>query len=231
MPGIRPGWHKNESREAGKEPDVRGSLEGAAIIRRRSGTDNYSTPIYTAQALFEKEHFRGTLWEPAVGEGNIIAAHHRMYGDHPHGIRWLSSDIRIGTLKRGLLALPQEYLLHQDKVDFIIEESPWPGKIDHVITNPPFRFAQQFAEKALEIVKPQMGAVALLLRIQFLESEKRRAFLESSPLRRVWVFAKRVSMYPEGVEPEKRATGTQCFAWFVWDWRFGTKCFPMIGWV
>lgn len=96
--------------------------------------------------------------------------------------------------------------------DFLDPETYHKDEFDHVITNPPYSKAQEFVERALEVAKSH---VAMLLRIQFLESVKRYEFFKLNPPKWVFVFSSRIAMYPEG--EENRGGGTQCFAWFVWE--------------
>lgn len=190
---------------------------GGSIVGRKSTTDNYSTPKEAIHALLKEETFANVVWEPAVGEGNIATALRR-FGYQP-----ITSDIR---------SLPDTDF----QGDFLSREarrkmassirSPDSGnEAFDIITNPPFSKAQEFAEAALEVTTRK---VALLLRIQFLESVKRKDFLENSRLKKVLVFSKRIVMYPEGATPGK-GNGTQCFAWFIWDLAYHGK--PTIGWL
>jgi hypothetical protein len=55
----------------------------------------------------------------------------------------------------------------------------WNGDI---ITNPPYKYAREFVEKALEIVAPGCK-VAMFLKLTFLEGKGRRKLFHSSPLK------------------------------------------------
>jgi hypothetical protein len=82
-----------------------------------------------------------------------------------------------------------------------------------IITNPPFSRAAQFVERALEVVP----YVAMLLRINFLESERRTALLESGHFARVHVFARRLPMMHRDNWTGKRSSSAVCYAWFIFD--------------
>jgi hypothetical protein len=69
--------------------------------------------------------------------------------------------------------------------------------------------------------------MALLLKLAFLEGQKRSRFLERSPLANVWIFRNRLNMTRNGEEPT--GTGMIAFAWFVWDVNYFGP--PVIGWV
>ena len=49
-----------------------------------------------------------------------------------------------------------------------------------IITNPPYSVGLEFVQKALESVRPG-GKVAMFLKVQFLEGQKRGAFFKDTP--------------------------------------------------
>lgn len=49
-----------------------------------------------------------------------------------------------------------------------------------VITNPPYKFALEFVQRALESVKPGRK-VAMFLKLQFLEGKRRKEFFQTTP--------------------------------------------------
>ena len=81
-----------------------------------------------------------------------------------------------------------------------------------IITNPPFRLAEQFANRALEFA---MDGVALLCRLQWLEGGSRYTGLfEKTPPTKVLVFCDRVAMVKGRYDPD--ATTATAYAWFIW---------------
>jgi len=187
---------------------------GASIVRRTSKTDNYSTPTQAVHALLDRENFAPSILEPAAGEGNIARA---LLAE---GYSVTASDIR---------ELP---VMDYPGLDIFSKEAVKVACLTHsdIITNPPFSIALPFAERCLELTGRK---IALLLRIQFLEGARRRKFLTTSPLKAVYVFSSRISMYPEG--EENLGGGTQCFAWFVWDREWcslrGDRQEPVVRWI
>ena len=83
---------------------------------------------------------------------------------------------------------------------------------DWVITNPPFRLAEQFAMRAFDCATK---GVALLVRTQFLESKGRfeRLFVGSQPCI-IAQFVERVPMVRGRCDP-KASTATS-YCWIVW---------------
>lgn len=79
---------------------------------------------------------------------------------------------------------------------------------DLIITNPPFSLALAFLQKSLG----EARTVISLLRLNFLGSQKRRAFWQEDRPSHVLVLAERPSFSRDG-----RTDATE-YAWFCWDW-------------
>ena len=160
-----------------------------------SGLDFYPTPSWVTEALLEVEGFRGTILEPACGDGAIskvlAAANYEVE----------SSDL----YDRGYGTDNRDFLLS------IASGYHWP--INNIVTNPPYNFAEKFILRALEITKYK---VAFFLRLAFLESITRHnSIFKETPPTRVWVFSERVTMYPNG--QQTAGSGTTAYAWFIWE--------------
>ena len=168
----------------------------------RPKDDFYPTPPEATKALLAVEKFGPHIWEPACGDGAISKVLEKA------GYSVESSDLNDhGYGDRG--------------VDFLLEHQSFDGDI---ITNPPFKLGQQFAEHALHLGVMKM---ALLLKINFLEGVSRCQWLEKSPLVRVLVFRKRLTLLRSGM---KRKGGVMItFAWYIWKRRHEGK--PTIGWI
>lgn len=155
--------------------------------------DLYETPSVAVEALLRVEQLPKMIWEPACGRNSIVDVL-RANGHTVH-----ASDL-------------VEYGLGESyRVDFLMEHGYlFPGAI---VTNPPFKLAHEFVEKALDLCPK----VAMLLRLAFLESEKRCNILDNGWLARVYVFRKRLPMmHRDGWEGNKANSG-MAFSWFVWD--------------
>jgi len=157
----------------------------------REVVDYYPTPPEATRALLAHETFTGTILEPACGDGSMSRVLAEV-GDVA------SSDLfdhGFGTVG----------------VDFV-KSSFDIGAFDNVITNPPFKLAQAFAEKALVVAKRK---VAMFLKFTFAEGLKRKEFFEKSPLKCIYVFSDRVQLTRGGAPMEN--SGMICYAWYVWD--------------
>lgn len=97
--------------------------------------------------------------------------------------------------------------------------------MDTVITNPPYCIAQEAIEHLLKVARKR---VYMLLKLQFLEGISREEFFKTTPLKKVWVFRKRVTMYPAGEEKPKNSS-TIAFA--LYEWEHSYKGEPTIGWL
>jgi hypothetical protein len=101
----------------------------------------------------------------------------------------------------------------QAGIDFLLEYGSAPYFIGSIITNPPFKNAEQFVRHAM-LLCPR---VFMLLRLAFLESERRGAILDNGWLRRVHVFRKRLPMMHRAGWNGPRASSAMAFAWFCWN--------------
>jgi hypothetical protein len=158
--------------------------------------DLYETFPPAVAALLAVEHLPDTIWEPACGPGSIVrvlrAAGHVVYATDL--IDYKSPD--------------------QDESgwDFLMEKQ-LPMGVQAIVTNPPYYLAQQFVERALDLCPK----VIMLLRLAFLESDRRTALLEERGLARVHLFRKRLPMMHRDGWAGPKASSAIPFAWFVWD--------------
>lgn len=109
-------------------------------------------------------------------------------------------------------------------VDFLVP-GPLDGlPYDGVVMNPPYKHAQAFILRSLEIAP----VVCAFLRITFLESAKRRSFFAANPPRYVAVFSERVRS-AKGGDFSNIGAGVVCYAWFVWQRGYQGR--PEIVWI
>lgn len=173
------------------------------VSRGRPASDFYPTPAHVTEALLARETFTGTVWEPACGDGAMSRILEQKL---PH-CRILSTDIN-------------NYGFGQPGVDFLKTHLT----VDGIITNPPFRLANEFAVHSLECA----AKVALFLRLQFLEGTRRYRFFRESPLKTVYVFSRRVSLGRNGIKQTPNR-GMMAFAWFVFDKNYRGP--PQLDWI
>jgi hypothetical protein len=96
---------------------------------------------------------------------------------------------------------------------------------DWIITNPPFRLAEEFVLRALAVARV---GVAILARTVFLESVGRYdAIFKANPPTKFAQFCERVPMLRGRLE--KSATTATGYAWFVWEKE--TQAAPRLMWI
>ena len=99
-----------------------------------------------------------------------------------------------------------------DVIDFLEYCKPWSGDI---ITNPPYKQARQFIQKALDIVS--MGnKVAMFLKLTFLESKDRKQFFLENPPKTVYVSSSRLYCAKNG-DFSKPYSSAVAYAWYLWE--------------
>lgn len=154
--------------------------------------DFFPTPLWATRALCEHViDIRGKdVWEPACGEGHMA----RALKEYAGGL--MASDIRQ----------------YGDNIveDFLYPHSPYSG--DWVITNPPFRLAEQFVRRGLDVAR--IG-VAVLVRSVFIESAGRyESLFKTRPPSFMAQFVERVPMLKGRVD--RTASTATSYCWLVW---------------
>lgn len=163
------------------------------------GADLYDTPPEAVCALLRVERLPQRLWEPACGPGAIV----QVLREAGHDV--VASDL----LDRGC---PES----ANRIDFLMERQA-PIGVEAIVTNPPYRLADQFVRHALELAP----RVVMLLRLAFLESARRSDILESGRLARVHGFRSRLPMMHRAGWTGRKARSSIAFAWFIFDRKRG----------
>ena len=176
------------------------STGSAKAVLKDRGNDLYESPPEAVRALMHAEKLPQVIWEPACGPGVIVrtlrAAGHQVYATDL--VDYDSPD--------------------QDNHGWdFLSERQLPIGTQAIITNPPFKNAGEVVAHALDLCP----RVVMLLRLAFLESQKRTPILDNGHLARVHVFRNRLPMMHragQGIaEAERTASSALAFAWFVWD--------------
>lgn len=159
------------------------------------GDDLYETPPVAVVALLRAQPLPALLWEPACGPGKIV----KVLREAGHTV--VASDLVD-------YGCPES----EARVDFLMERRA-PAGVQAIVTNPPFKLAAEFVAKAIELCP----MVVMLLRLAFLESERRSDILDGGQLARVFVFRKRLPMMNRHGWAGKQANSGMAFAWMVWQ--------------
>ena len=185
-----------------------GKIAGGNPTRGRVKDDYYATHPDSTKAILEVEEIIYPALEPACGEGHIS----KLLNGDVYSCDLI--DRGYGTAFIDFLKIPNQE-----------------GKYNTVITNPPFNLFQEFVEKALKVANKK---VIMFGKLQALEGIKRATFLETTPLKTVYVFKKRQQPLRNGSDKDeltgkKMASSTMAFAWFVWE--IGYSGEPTIKWI
>jgi len=166
----------------------------------RRAADAYWTPAWCVDVLLRHMTPRGTVWEPACGAGNICEALKR------NGHSFIATDLNdwgYGTPGRDFLATDHS------------------NTVGAIITNPPYETSDEFATRAVDLMRPIGGQVAMLLRNEWDSAASRAEVLHRLTLKLV------LTKRPRWSEDD-RASPRHNFAWFVWD--FASTDIPRIKW-
>jgi hypothetical protein len=161
----------------------------------RETNDFYATDPIAAEWLLKLEKLDKNIWEPSCGNGCLS----RVFEAAGHNV--ISSDL----VDRGY---------GRSGIDFLTCNKTFNGDI---ITNPPYSLAQEFIEKALDVVT-EGNKVIMFLKIQFLEGKARRELFKKFPPERVWVSSSRILCAKNGDFEKYRKQGSAaCYCWYVWE--------------
>ena len=191
----------------GNKKSIYSTLEASNhVIENREQNDYYATHPSAIKPLLENEDLNN-IWECACGEGHLsdelLKYNKEVY----------STDI----INRG-------YNKFNSKIDFLKASDLWSGDI---ITNPPYKYAQEFVEKSIEKIQNKRK-VCMFLKIQFLEGQKRRKMFNKYPPKTIYIFSKRTYCAKNG-DFETIKGGAVAYAWFVWE--KGFNGFPTVKWI
>jgi hypothetical protein len=162
----------------------------------RRAYDFYETPEeVTREFLFE--YFEGdfhVILEPCAGSGKMVKVLRDRFP-----LAWIeANDIRDGP--------PIPYANKRYTLDFL-KMLKGDANYDLIFTNPPYSLAEEIITHALETWSK--ATVVMLLRLNFLGSQKRKPFWDKHPVSEIYVLSKRPSFTGKGTDATE-------YAWFVW---------------
>jgi hypothetical protein len=173
----------------------------------REKHDYYATEPRVIDELFEREKFSDNIWECACGEGHLSKEIQK----------YTNSILSTDLIDRGF---------GTGNIDFLNINDVWNGDI---ITNPPYKYAQEFVEHAMKLIeKSELSGlkVAMFLKITFLEGQKRKELFKKYPPKVIYVYSSRRQC---GLNGKFEGSSASCYAWFVWEKGFTGD--PVIKWI
>jgi hypothetical protein len=168
----------NSDDQGGEEPRLgitARAIAGDSDHRREN--DAYYTPPWAIDSLLAVEKFEGLTWEPAEGDGRIVAALRHA------GCEAIGSDAVTGT----------DFLATIQEVDNIVTNPPWGLKTEFI------RHAKECARRKVALLLP-LSALSGVARRPLFEDT---AF----PLRALYVFDRRLQFDPNSQGSTTLTTG------------------------
>jgi hypothetical protein len=173
----------------------------------------FCTPPWATRALFEVVLPRlragktrvGPVWDPCNGLGHMSSVSMR-YSAHV----WTSDiadygvEIMDAVVDAGDLAAVRSKFGADFRPDWVIVNPPFSP-------DPPMKTAAQLLPNFLNVAQE---GVAMLCRLQWLETEERHRLLSEFPPHLVAIFSERVAMCEGGWDP--RCKTATAYAWFIW---------------
>lgn len=155
---------------------------------RQGSPDDFQTPPEALKPLLPYLREEWIIWECAKGKGNLVNELKRL------GYKVIGTDILDGH-------------------DFL---SWFPENFDCIVTNPPFRYKQQFLERCYELERP----FALLLSLTTFETAKRQKLFRENGIEVIFM-PKRINFEtPHKVEVSRSWFAT---AWFTNGLKIGKE--------
>lgn len=174
---------------------------GVNPLAERQKDDFYATEPTALKLFIETLNRDGlklnkNIWECACGQGHLS----EVLKNKGHNV-WSTDLIDRGYGEGG--------------IDFTNDNNfnlIWDGDI---LTNPPFKLAEEFVLKGME--RLNIGNYLILfLKIQFLEGQKRKELFKKYPPKYVYVHSSRQLCAKDGCFEKYTAT-TQFYAWYLWE--------------
>lgn len=185
-----------------------------AVMAQRSepkdSPDDFPTPPWATRALLEhilnkSELANQSCLEPACGAGHMDKVLKNYFAYTKASDAY---DYNYGNVA--------DFLTHPIQAK----------STDWVITNPPFRLAEEFISRSFDVAR---NGVAILARTVFLESVGRyERIFKDNPPSKFAQFSERVPMVRGRLD--KKASTATGYAWIVWDFK-NSNDKPEVTWV
>ncbi len=159
----------------------------------RQSEDYYATDPIAAKLLLKVEPELNNIWECACGEGHLAKVF-----DEAGKLGKVTDLINRG---------------YGDVEDFLLNTDPYHN--GDIVTNPPYKYAQEFVEHSLNKVD-EGRKVCMFLKVLFLETQKRKSLFIKYPPKTIYISSSRINCARNGdfVTYDSSAIA---YAWFVWE--------------
>jgi hypothetical protein len=169
---------------------------------QRVPLDQYFTEPWVTQALLDAVKFRGVIWEPASGRGDMVRV------IEAAGYSVIASDI-IGDV----LGFTPAH--RHDFFSPVLSRGINPYRPFSIVTNPPYKLAERFLRHALALTEPVGGQIAMLFRNEYDCAATRRDLFERPSFAAKLVLTRRPRWLD--AKAQHSASPRHNFAWYLWD--------------
>lgn len=177
----------------------------------REENDYYATdPIAIDVLLDGGAEIANKILEPSAGEGHLAERLKEL------GYKVTTADL-----------VERDYKLN-GTWDFLSQNKKWHD--GDILTNPPYKYAQDFVNKSLEMIDDG-HKVFMFLKLQFLEGKGRRKLFDTKQLKTVYVSSSRILCAKNGDFEGMKAGGGSAVAYAWYEWEKGYNGDPMIKWI
>ena len=177
-------------------------------LEDRQKEDYYATDPRAAELLLKVEPELNDIWECACGEGHLAKVFenaNKLYS---------ATDL----IDRGYGV---------GNVDFLDKNCLPKFHNGDIVTNPPYKYAKEFVEKALERII-EGRKVCMFLKLTFLEGKARKELFKKYPPKTIYVCSGRIPCAKNG-DFDKYPSSALAYAWYIWE--KGYKGKPVIEWI
>lgn len=162
-------------------------------LGERQSEDYYATEPKAAELLLDVVPELNNIWECACGEGHLA----KVFGN-------------VDKLGKATDLIDRGYGATED---FLQSKEPYHN--GDIVTNPPYKYAKEFVEKALELV--DVGRyVCMFLKVLFLESRSRKELFIKFPPKVIYVSSSRINCAKNG-DFDTYTSSAIAYAWYVWQ--------------
>ena len=159
----------------------------------REENDFYATEPKAAELLLDVAPELNNIWECACGQGHLA----KVFDN-------------VDKLGKATDLVDRGYGATED---FLLIKEPYHN--GDIVTNPPYKYAKEFVEKALELV--DVGRyVCMFLKVLFLESRSRKELFIKFPPKVIYVSSSRINCAKNG-DFNTYTSSAIAYAWYVWQ--------------
>lgn len=180
--------------------------DGEREVNDFYATDPASLELFLKALERDNFQMHDDIWECACGQGHLS----RVLEERGYNV--YSSDL----INRGYGISNTNFL---ETIGYKLQRD--------ILTNPPYKYAQEFVEHSLDMIDKGYYCI-MFLKIQFLEGQARRKLFEKYPPKYVYVNSVRQTCYINGDMSEKMSSAS-CYCWFIWEKGFTGE--PVIRWI